>query len=205
GDGGGGADARARLDGDRAAQAVLHQPLLGLGQAELPGEAGVLRRGRRRGAGAAVVAGDHDVVGAGLGHARGDRPDARLGDQLDADLGGRVDAAQVVDELRQVLDRVDVVVRRRRDQAHARRRVAQARDHRVDLVARELAALARLRALGDLDLQLVGVRQVARGHAEARRRDLLDGGAAKVAVRVRRRALQVLPALARVRAAADAV
>ncbi len=33
---------------------------------------------------------------------------------------------QVVDELRQVLDGVDVVVRRRRDEAHARRRVARA-------------------------------------------------------------------------------
>ena len=37
-----------------------------------------------------------------------------------------VGGLEVVDELRQVLDGVDVVVRRRRDEAHARRRVARA-------------------------------------------------------------------------------
>ena len=48
----------------------------------------------------------------------------------------RVRAAQVVDELLEVLDRVDVVVRRRRDQLDAGRRVAQPADVGVDLVAR---------------------------------------------------------------------
>ena len=44
----------------------------------------------------------------------------------------------------------------------------------VDLVARELAALAGLRALRHLDLQLVGVDEVVRGDAEAAGRHLLD-------------------------------
>jgi hypothetical protein len=59
------------------------------------------------------VAGDEDVVGVGLGHAGRHRPDAHLGDELDRDARLRVRAAQVVDELLEVLDRVDVVVRRR--------------------------------------------------------------------------------------------
>ena len=159
----------------------------------------------RRGAGAAVDAGDHDVVGAGLGDARGDGADARERDELDADLGRRVDAAQVVDQLGEILDRVDVVVRRRRDQADARRRVAQARDLDVDLVARQLAALAGLGALRDLDLEHVGVDQVGGRHAEARRGHLLDRRAPRVAVRVGVRAPRVLAALAAVRAAAEAV
>ena len=62
------------------------------------------------------------------------------------------------------------------------------RDQVVDLVARQLAALAGLRALRDLDLQLVGVDEVARRDAEAARGDLLDRRAAQVAVRVGRRA-----------------
>ena len=82
----------------------------------------------------------------------------------------------------EILDRVDVVVRRRRDQRHARRRVAHARDDRVDLVPGQLAALAGLGALGHLDLELVGVDQVLGGHAEARRRHLLDRRAPRVAV-----------------------
>ena len=54
----------------------------------------------------------------------------------------------------------------------------------VDLVPRQLAALAGLRALRHLDLQLVGVDEVVDRHAEAPRGDLLDRRAAAVAVGV---------------------
>src|SRR5680860_549758 len=127
----------------------------------------------------------------------GDGPDADLGDELDRDARVRVGAAEVVDQLLEVLDRVDVVVRRRRDQRHARRRVAQAGDVGVDLVARKLSALARLGALGDLDLDLVGVDEVLDRHPEATGGDLLDGRAPLVV-----EAGAVLAALAGVRLAA---
>ena len=71
------------LHHDPVAQAVDQQRLLGLGQAELPRRAGVLERGQRRRAGAAVVAGDEHDVGVRLAHAGRDRADADLGDQLD--------------------------------------------------------------------------------------------------------------------------
>ena len=146
-----------------------------------------------------------------------------LGHQLDRHLGGGADLVQVEDELRQVLDRVDVVVRRRRDQRHARLGAAQARDVRADLLARELPALSRLGALRDLDLELLGVDQELGRDAEAARRDLLDprsgrvarleaaqvrerGGAAlSVDVRHRLPPHRVLAALARVRLATDPV
>ena len=169
------------LDADPAAQAVQHQRLLRLGEAELPWRAGVLDRAPRRRAGAAVVAGDDDVVGLRLGDAGGDRADADLGDQLDTDARALVGVLQVVDQLRQVLDRIDVVVRRRRDQADSRHRVAQAADVLAHLAARQLAALARLGALRHLDLQLVGRDQVLGRDAEAARRDLLDLRAQRVA------------------------
>ena len=75
------------LHDDPVAQPVEQQRLLGLGQAELPRRAGVLERGQRRRAGAAVVAGDQDDVGVRLGDARRDRADADLGDQLDVHPG----------------------------------------------------------------------------------------------------------------------
>jgi hypothetical protein len=109
-----------------------------------------------------------DEVGVGLGDARGHGADARLGDQLDRTSALRVDLLEVEDELRQVLDRVDVVVRRRRDQRRAGRcSGAVAAMVSVDLVARQLAALAGLGALRHLDLQLLGVDQVGRRDAEA--------------------------------------
>ena len=80
-------EAAVGAQADARAQAVHDQGLLRLGQTELPRAAGVLDRGQRRGAGAAGVAGDQDVVGAGLGDAGRDRAHARFRDQLDADLG----------------------------------------------------------------------------------------------------------------------
>ena len=170
------------LHADAAAQAVEHQRLLGFGQADFPGAAGMLDRRPGRGARAAVMAGDHDVVALALGDAGRDRAHADFAHQLDADAGMRRDVLQVVDQLRQILDRIDVVVRRRRDQAHARHRVAQLADVVGDLAARQLAALAGLGALRHLDLELVGRRQVLGRDAEAARGHLLDLRAQRIAV-----------------------
>ncbi len=99
----------------------------------------MLEAGERRRAGAAVVARDQHDVGVRLGHAGRHRADAALGDELHRDARLAVRVLQVEDQLRQVLDRIDVVVRRRRDQADAGRRVPRLRDPRVDLVARAAA------------------------------------------------------------------
>src|SRR5262249_34279661 len=85
-------------------QALANEHLLRLGNAHLPGAAGVLDAAQRTGAGSAVEARDQDVVGVRLRDAGGDRAHARLGDQLDADAPARVDPLQVVDELGQVFD-----------------------------------------------------------------------------------------------------
>src|SRR4029079_1635472 len=102
-------------------------------------------------------------------------------------------------------DRVDVVVRRRRDEADAGRGVTHLRDPGIDLLARELAALAGLGPLGHLDLQLARVDQVVAGDAEARGGDLLDGAVLGVAVRLREIARRIFAAFAGVALAADAV
>ena len=117
----------------------------------------------------------------------------------------RIDVLQVVDELLQVFDRIDVVMRRRRDEAHALGRVAHLGDHRVDLVAGQLSAFAGLRALRHLDLHHVGVDEIFRRHAEAAGGDLLDGAAHRVAVGHPLVAVGLLAALAGVGLAADPV
>ncbi len=96
-----------------AAQAVGQQRLLRFGKAKLPRIAGVLDAGERGCAGSTAVAGDDDVVREGFGNTRRDGAHAEGRDQLDPDSGARVDALQVVDELRKVFDGVDVVMRRR--------------------------------------------------------------------------------------------
>ncbi len=188
------------LEADAAAQIVHDQDLLGFGQAEFPRDAGVLDGTERRSAGAAGIAGDEDGVGVRFGDAGGDGADADFGDQLDGDARLGIDVLQIVDELREIFDGVNIVVRRRRDEADAGDGVAHARDDVIDFVAGKLAAFAGLGALGHFDLQLVGIDQVIGGDAEAAGGDLLDGGAAAIIV-----ARLVFPALAGVGFAADAV
>ena len=171
----------------RDAEPVQYEDLLRLGEPDLPRRARVLDRRQRRRARPAVVTGDEDHVGVRLRDARRDGADAALAHELHADARLRVHVLQIEDELREILDRIDVVVRRRRDERHARRRVTDAGDFARHFVPGELAALAGLRALRHLDLQLVGVDEVVRRHAEARARDLLDRAPLRVAVRERAR------------------
>ena len=169
----------------RSRRLVQHQHLLRFGEAELPRHAAVLDQ----------VSGDAPVPpswpeisttsACALATPAATVPTPASGDQLHVDARLRVRVLQVVDQLRQILDRVDVVVRRRRDQADAGRRVADLGDPRIDLVAGQLAAFARLGALRHLDLQIVGVDEVLAGDAEPRRRHLLDRAAPRVAVRRR--------------------
>ena len=108
-----------------------------------------------RGAGAALEAGDGDVIGARFRDAGGDGADADFGHELHRHVAGRVDVLQIEDQLRQILDRINVVMRRRRDQADAGRRMAHLGNGLVDLVAGQLAAFAGLGALRHLDLHHV--------------------------------------------------
>ena len=178
---------------------------MGLGETDLPRRTRMFDRGQRRRARAALEARDRDMVGPALGDAGRDRPDADLGDELHRHQAFRVDVLQVEDQLRQILDRVDVVVRRGRNETDARRRMTHPRDGGIDLMAGQLAAFPGLRALGHLDLHHVGVDEIFRRHAEATRRHLLDGGAHGIAVRHRLVAIRFLAAFARVRTTADAV
>ena len=200
-----GAEAAVDLHHDAAAQPLAHQGLVGFGKPDFPRRTRVLDRGEGGGAGAALEAGDGDMVGARLGDAGGHRADTDFGDELDRDLAVRIDVLEVVDQLRQILDRIDVVMRRRRDQADAGRRMPHARDGGVDLVAGQLAAFAGLGALRHLDLHHVGVDEIFRGDAEAAGGDLLDRRAHRIAVRHRLEAIALLAAFAGVGLAADPV
>src|SRR5690606_30105871 len=126
---------------------------------------------------------------------------AGLTDELDVDAGAGVRALEVEDQLLEILDRVDVVVRRRGDESDARRAAAGAGDPGVDLCGRELAALPRLGALGELDLDVVGLGEVHARHTEPPRGDLLDRAAA---LRVQE-PVDILSPFAGVRLAADPV
>ena len=89
---------------------------MGLGDAQLPRQASVLDGSARCCTGAAVVAGHQNDLCAALGNTGRNGANAGLTDQLDIDVGAAVGVLQVVDQLCKVLDGVDIVVRRGRDQ-----------------------------------------------------------------------------------------
>ena len=140
-----------------------------------------------------------------FGHARGYGANAHLGHQLHRNSRRGIYVLQIVDQLRQILDGINVVMRRRGNQTNAGDGMAHARDYFIHFVARQLAAFAGLGALGDLDLQLVGVHQVVGRDAEARRSHLLDRATPPVAIGIACKALFVFPALAGIGLPADAV
>ena len=129
-----GLEATVGAQHDAVAEAVAESTWCASARPSSQGSAGVLDRGQRAGAGAAGVAADH---------ARSRRralatpaaivPTPSVATSFTPIARRRVDGAQVGDELREILDRVDVVVRRRADQRHARLAAAQRRDQRGDL------------------------------------------------------------------------
>ncbi len=187
------------------AEVVQHKRLVRFRKAQLPGEPRMLDAREARSARAAVVARDENVVRLRLCDARRHNANSDLGHEFHRHARARVRALQVVDQLLQVLDRVDVVVRRRRDEAHAGRRVARARNRDAHLVSGQLPAFPGLRALRHLDLDLVRIAQVVRCHAEPARRHLRDCGAHRVARSAAPRPRNVLAALSSVRFPAQPV
>ena len=148
---------------DPVAQVVAQQDLVDLGEAELPRRADVLDRATAATRPVPPAWPDRWMyVAPALATPGGDRADAAAGDELHADPRRRVDRAQVGDELGEVLDRVDVVVRRRADVALAGLAAAERGDVGRRLAPGQLAALAGLGALRDLDLELVGPGEVRR-------------------------------------------
>jgi hypothetical protein len=100
----------------------------------------------------------------------------RLVSGVDAGVG--VSVLQVMDQLSEILDRIDVVMRRWADEPDAGCRVPGLGDVRIHLETGKLSALTGFGALGHLDLDVGGVHQVVAGDTEAAGCDLLDGAAA---------------------------
>ena len=101
-----------------AAEIVEHERLLRFRQAEFPRRARVLDARERRRARASVVTADENHIGMRFRHARGNGADADFADEFHADAGALIGVLQVVDQFREVLNRINIMVRRRRDQAN---------------------------------------------------------------------------------------
>ena len=168
----GSAEAAVRPDLHAVADSGLHERMVRQHRADLARKACATQGVKARGARAAVEPGEREHVRPRLGDADSDRADARHHGDLHDHLGVRVGRLELVDELGQVLDRVQVVVVRGADEVRADGGVPRRRDGLGHLGAGQVPAFAGLRALADLDLDpLRGVHQQRR-HPESAGRDL---------------------------------
>ena len=141
----------------------------------------MLDRRQRRGAGATIMTGDDDVIGLGFSHTGGDCTDTNFRHQLDRDGSFWINVFQIMDQLRQIFDRINIVMRRRRNQADTRHRETQLGDVIGDFMSRQLTTFARLGALRHLDLNLFSRSQVFGGNTKTTGRNLFDFRAQRIA------------------------
>ncbi|MCG3162881.1 MAG: hypothetical protein JMDDDDMK_04242 [Acidobacteria bacterium] len=171
---------RARFDSavgpdfDAVAQSGFEQRAMSFLDANLDRHSDVTQRVFARRSGAAVVAADGDDVGARFGDAGGDWADEWHRRNFDRNLSVRVRGLEFCDHLRQVFNRIDVVIVRRREQINAARRVARLRDQLGDFHSGQVPAFAGFGALADFDLDEIGAVEQVNVDAEAARSDLLS-------------------------------
>ena len=91
-------------------------------------------------------------IGIGFCHSSRNGADPNFRHQFDADWGLGMHLVQIMNQLSQVFNGINIVMRRWRDQSHTRFAVAQPGDVVIDLRTRQLPAFTRFGTLGHLDL-----------------------------------------------------
>src|SRR5207244_13205903 len=87
--------------------------------------------------GAAIIATDEYHISMGFRDAGGNGSYSNLSHELNADARSGIRIFQIMDQLGEVFDGIDIVMRRRRDKATAGRRVTSFRNRRKNFVARK--------------------------------------------------------------------
>ena len=151
---------------------------MGFREPEFPGSSRVFERRQRARAGSTVVTRNEDDIGLGLGDTGGDGSHPRFRNELDVNSGRRVRPLEIKDQLLEIFDRINVVVRGRGNETHSWGAHTCRRDPGVHLVGRQLAALPWFRTLSHLDLNVIRVSEVHARHPKTATRDLLDRASA---------------------------
>ena len=177
-------DLTVGLNSHSASQVVQHQSLVSLGKTQLPRKTGVLDGCPFGSTGTTVVTRNGDVIGLGLDYTAGNDANTNFRHKLDRDSSTRIGSFEIINELLKVLDRIDIVVRRRRDKSHTRSRVSSSTDRSRHLVTGKLTTLTRLSTLSHLDLKFIRVGEVVGSDAESTGSDLLYSRSSRVPYRL---------------------
>src|SRR5207247_10209232 len=103
------------------------------------------------------VSTDGNYIGAGLSYSSHDNANARARNQLHSNTRPGIYLAQIINQLLQVFNAVNIMMRWRRYQGHTGHRTAQFGNVRANLEPGKLSSLTRLRALRHLDFDFLRV------------------------------------------------
>ncbi len=109
-----------RLQDNPVAQVIDHKGLLNFRNTEFHGQSGIFDGTGRTGPGSSFTSADGNAVGMCFGNTGGNSSDSFFRNQFYIDPGPRVGAFQVKDQLGQVFDGIDIVMRRRGYQGYTR-------------------------------------------------------------------------------------
>src|SRR5262249_37826682 len=190
---------------DPVAKSVEQQHLLSLSQTQLPRGAGVLYRAEGRRPGSPVVSGNMNDFCVSLCDTGSNCANSRFRYELDRYSSARVHLLQVINELCQIFDRVNVVMRWRGDQCDSGHRVSQGSNFGGDLMARPLSRPPPVLPLRDFDFQLVGRNKISRRYAKPRRSHLFYSAVGVVLTGIVAEPIRVFSTFPTVAASADPV
>ena len=157
------------------AQAILDKCLMGFREPQLPGKSRIMDGALGSGSCSSVIAGNQDDLCAGFGNACRYGAHSCFGYQFHGNSCIFVGVFQIIDQLRQILDRINVVVRGRGNQADAGCGVPCFGNPRVYFSSGQMAAFAGFCSLRHFDLDFLGAYQILAGNAESAAGNLLDG------------------------------
>ena len=174
-------------------------------KSQLPRQSGMIDGSTRRSAGTTVITADKYNICTSLDYAGSNRTDTHLAYQLNANAGTGISILQVVNQLGQIFNRIDIMMRRRRNQANACRCTAAFGNPWINLATGKLSSFTRLSTLSNFNLDFVGIDKIIAGYAKTAAGNLLNCTALAVTIRQRCKTVGILAAFAGIALATDTV
>ena len=147
---------------------------MSLGKTKFPRKTCVVDRALRCRTGTSIVSGDQDNGCTGLCNTGCDSSDTSLGNKLYGNSCIFITVFQIVDQLSQILNRVNIMMRWWGDQADTRCGMTGLCNPRINLSTRKMTTLTRLCTLRHLNLDLLGTDKVTGGYTKTSGCHLLD-------------------------------
>ena len=166
------------LDADSFSQTILDQRLMCLGKSKLPWKSGIVNRTSWCRTGSSVISGDQYQSGSCFGNTGCYGTNAGFWYQFHRNPCIFIRILAVINELCKVLDGIDIMMWRWRDQTDSRCRMTGLGNPWIYLSSRQMSAFSWFCSLCHLDLDFLCTYQISGSYTESSGSDLLDCGTA---------------------------